>query len=91
MPSKTSRKNLDELQLEAQKFNLKGVLSLKMVEWGLRRLVPKFLDENTQKGLIASLGLKNEDLVLFASSMYRRDIDFGLGALRFAMPKRWAS
>jgi hypothetical protein len=29
MPSKTSRKNLDELQLEAHKFNLKGVLSSK--------------------------------------------------------------
>jgi aspartyl-tRNA synthetase len=85
--SKTSRKNLDELQLEAHKFNLKGVLSLKMLNGALEGSFLKFMDENTQKGLIASLGLKNEDLVLFASSMYRRDIDFGLGALRIRYAK----
>jgi aspartyl-tRNA synthetase len=80
--SKTSRKVLDELQGEAKKFNLKGVLSLKMVNGALEGSFLKFLDEETQKELIASLGLKNEDLLLFASSLYRRDIDFGLGALR---------
>jgi aspartyl-tRNA synthetase len=80
--SKTSRKVLDELQGEAKKFNLKGVLSLKMVNGALEGSFLKFLDEETQKELIASLGLKNEDLLLFASSPYRRDIDFGLGALR---------
>jgi aspartyl-tRNA synthetase len=80
--SKTSRKTLDELQGEAKKFNLKGVLSLKMVGGALEGSFLKFLDEETQKALIASLGLKNEDLLLFASSPYRRDIDFGLGALR---------
>lgn len=80
--SKTSRKTLDELQLEAKKFNLKGVLSLKMVNGALEGSFTKFLDEETSKELIASLGLKNEDLLLFASSPYRRDIDFGLGALR---------
>jgi len=80
--SATSRKTLDELQGEAKKFNLKGVLSLKMVNGALEGSFLKFLDEETQKALIASLGLKNEDLLLFASSLYRRDIDFGLGALR---------
>jgi aspartyl-tRNA synthetase len=80
--NKTSRKTLDELQLEAKKFNLKGVLSLKMVNGALEGSFTKFLDEETSKELIASLGLKNEDLLLFASSPYRRDIDFGLGALR---------
>src|SRR5574344_1099122 len=85
--SKTSRKNLDELQLEARKFNLKGILSLKMLNGALEGSFLKFMDENTQKAFIASLGLKNEDLVLFASSSYRRDIDFGLGALRIRYAK----
>ncbi|MFA6619962.1 MAG: amino acid--tRNA ligase-related protein, partial [Bacilli bacterium] len=80
--SKTSRKTLDELQGEAKKFNLKGVLSLKMVNGALEGSFTKFLDKETSKELVASLGLKNEDLLLFASSPYRRDIDFGLGALR---------
>jgi len=84
---KTSRKALDELQLEAKKFNLKGVLSLKFVNGALEGSFTKFLDEETQKALIASLGLKNGDLLLFASSPYRRDIDFGLGALRIRYAK----
>ena len=85
--SKTSRKTLDELQLEAKKFNLKNVYSLKMVNGALEGSFLKFLDEETQKALIASLGLKNEDLLLFAASPYRRDIDFGLGALRIRYAK----
>jgi aspartyl-tRNA synthetase len=79
---KTSRKNLDELQLEAHKFNLKGVMSLKFVNGALDGSFTKFMDEKTKAELIAELGLKNDDLVLFSSSLYRRDIDFGLGALR---------
>lgn len=79
---KTSRKALDELQLEAKKFNLKGYLSLKFVNGKLDGSFTKFLPEEVQNELIQSLSLKEDDLVLFASSLYRRDIDFGLGALR---------
>jgi aspartyl-tRNA synthetase len=46
----------------------------------------KFLDE-IEKGAHRVLGLKNDDLVLFASSLYRRDIDFGLGAIRIKYAK----
>jgi aspartyl-tRNA synthetase len=84
---KTSRKTLDELQLEARKFNLKGVLSLKMANGALEGSFIKFLNADTEKELIASSGLKNGDLLLFASSSYRRDIDFGLGALRIRYAK----
>ncbi len=78
----TSRKKLDELNLEARKFNLKGVLSLKFENGALAGSFTKFLDEEKQKALIEEFGLKDGDLLLFASSPYRRDIDFGLGALR---------
>jgi aspartyl-tRNA synthetase len=80
--AKTSRKELDDLQLEARKFNLKGILSLKFLNGALEGSFAKFLGPDVQSALVKTLGLKEGDLLLFASSSYRRDIDFGLGALR---------
>jgi len=79
---KITRKELDALQLTAPKFNLKGYLSLKMENGVLQGSFTKFLDEKSMGDLIGLLGLKNGDIFLFAGSAYRRDIDFGLGALR---------
>lgn len=84
----TSRKALDELNMEARKFNLKGVLSLKMENGALQGSFTKFLTEEQKASLIETLGLKEDDLLLFASSNYRRDIDFGLGALRTLYAKK---
>ena len=84
----TSRKALDELNLEARQFNLKGLLSLKVESGDLAGSFAKFLTPEQKKALIASLGLKEDDLLLFASSSYRRDIDFGLGALRTLFAKK---
>jgi len=79
---KLTRKELDALQLTAPKFNLKGYLSLKMENGALQGSFTKFLDEKSIGELISLLNLKNGDIFLFAGSAYRRDIDFGLGALR---------
>jgi aspartyl-tRNA synthetase len=79
---KTTRKELDALQLTAPKFNLKGYLSLKMENGALTGSFAKFLDENASASLIKAVGLQNGDLFLFAGSAYRRDVDFGLGAIR---------
>lgn len=84
----TSRKVLDELQVEARKFRLKGVLSLKMLDGTLQGSFAKFLSEEKQAALISELGLKEGDLLLFASSDDRRAIDFGLGALRTLFAKK---
>ena len=84
----TSRKVLDELQVEARKFRLKGVLSLKMLDGTLQGSFTKFLSEEKQAALISELGLKAGDLLLFASSDDRRAIDFGLGALRTLFAKK---
>ena len=78
----TSRKKLDELGVEAKKFNLKGVIALKMQNGALNGSFTKFLSKEQQDQLIASLSLKEDDLLLLASSNYRRDVDFGLGAIR---------
>ena len=83
----TSRKKMDELNVEARKFGLKGVMNLKVENGVLAGSFIKFMDEALQKELMAALELKEDDLVLFASSAYRRDIDFGLGALRTKFAK----
>ena len=84
---KGTRKVLDALQLEAKKFNLKGVMALKYVNNELEGSFTKFMNDDQKKALIEKLDLKNDDYVLFASSDYRRDIDFGLGALRTRFAK----
>ncbi len=84
---KGTRKLLDELQLEARKFNLKGVMALKFVNNELEGSFAKFLDDSSKKELVDALNLKEGDYLLFASSLYRRDIDFGLGALRTRFAK----
>ena len=84
----TSRKVLDELNVEARKFNLKGVLSLKLENGALEGSFAKFLDDEHKNSVITSLDLHEDDLVLLASSNYRRDIDFGLGALRTLFAKK---
>lgn len=78
----TSRKVLDQLQLEGKKFNLHPIFALKMNGDALEGSFTKFLDQSVTDSLIAKLGLKDDDLLLFAMSEERRDIDFGLGALR---------
>lgn len=83
----TSRKKVDQLSLEARKFSLKGVLTLKFEEGKLDGSFAKFLNEEQQKELINRLSLKEDDLLVFASSNDRRDIDFGLGALRSLFAK----
>ena len=83
----TSRKKLDELSMEAKKFGIKTLYSLKFNEGALNGSFTKFLDEESQKGIISSLGLKEDDLLLFAYSEDRRQIDFGLGALRSLFAK----
>lgn len=83
----TSRKNLDALSMEAKKFNLKSVIALKMEEGKLTGSFTKFLDENLQKEIIEKLSLKEDDLLLIETSNDRRDIDFGLGAIRTMLAK----
>lgn len=84
---KGTRKLLDSLQLEARKFNLKGVMAMKFENGKLEGSFTKFLSEENKVALSHLLNLKNDDYILFASSNYRRDIDFGLGALRTRFAK----
>ena len=77
-----SRKLLDELNAEARKFGLKGLFSLKREGDEISGSFAKFLSEEQKLSLKDKLGMKDDELILFASSAYRRDADFGLGAIR---------
>ncbi len=77
-----TRKTLEEMELEAKKFNLRPLFSLKAANGVLEGSFAKYLSAETMRGLWSQLGLKDGDWLLFASSPSRRDIDFGLGALR---------
>lgn len=83
----TSRKKVDLLSMEARKFNLKGVLTLKVEDGKLEGSFAKFLTPEIESELRSFLSLKEDDLFVFASSNDRRDIDFGLGALRILFAK----
>lgn len=85
----TSRKVLDGLNGETKKFNLPSLVSLKFENNELvGSFADKFLDEKTKAKLIETLQLKEDDLLLISSSQYRRDIDFGLGAIRTLYAKK---
>ena len=73
----TSRKKVDLLSMEARKFNLKGVLTLKVEDGKLEGSFAKFLTPEIESELRSFLSLKEDDLFVFASSNDRRDIDFG--------------
>lgn len=83
----TSRKKVDLLSMEARKFNLKGILTLKVEDGKLEGSFAKFLTPEIESELRSFLSLKEDDLFVFASSNDRRDIDFGLGALRTLFAK----
>ena len=86
--SSTSRKNIDELTSEARKFGLKGVLTLKYLNGALESSFTKFLDDALKAELVSTLGLNQNDLLVFASSASRRQIDNALGALRSFFAKK---
>ena len=83
-----SRKLLDELNAEARKFGLKGLFSLKREGDEISGSFAKFLSEEQKQALKDKLGMKDDELILFASSPYRRDADFGLGAIRSWFARR---
>lgn len=78
----TSRKNIDELQLEAKKFRLSSFIVLKVKDEHLEGSAAKFFAEEDGRAIIQSLSAKHNDLIIIASSNSLVNVCFGLGALR---------
>ncbi len=84
----TSRKTMDEWNLEARKFSLKGVIALKFLHGDFEGSFAKFLTPEIKEELKAALDIKENDVLIFASSPDRRHIDTGLGAMRLLLAKK---
>lgn len=82
LADKTSRKAIDELQLEAKKFRLSGFIVLKVKEGHLEGSAAKFFEEKVAVDLIKRLSANENDLIIIASSNNLSNVCFGLGALR---------
>lgn len=82
LADKTTRKNIDELQLEAKKFRLSGFIVLKVKDGHLEGSAAKFFESEVADELIKHLSAKENDLIIIASSNISANVCFGLGALR---------
>ena len=82
LAERTSRKNIDELQLEAKKFRLSSFIVLKVKDEHLEGSAAKFFAEEDGRALIQSLSAKHNDVIIIACSNSLANVCFGLGALR---------
>lgn len=85
--SVTSRKVIDELTLEAKKFGLGGVSTLKVENGALTGSFTKFLSEQEIEGLKKEMELVDNDILLLSSGPYTRVLPF-LGSLRSRYAKQ---
>ena len=87
--NETSRKIQDEYNLTAHKFNLKSYIYLKYLNNELEGSIVKFLSDNEKEQLIKYLELKENDLVVIALNNILRNVNFGLGALRSELARKY--
>lgn len=86
---KFTRKYQDELSLTAKKFNLNNYLFLKYENDAFTGSILKFFNEEQLSELKTRFDIKNNDVLIFASSNIKRDVNFGLGALRTQLAKEF--
>lgn len=77
-----SRKKQDVYNLLAKKFGMNNFFFIKYENNELSSSLLKFFNEDNKKELIEKLNLKEDDLVIVASSNIGYNVNFGLGALR---------
>lgn len=83
----TTRKTIDELRLEANKFGVADLVVLKYEDKALTGSFLKFFDEKTIAELVTRLNLKEDDLIIVASGAKARVCAL-LGALRVSYAKK---
>lgn len=83
----TSRKTIDELRLEANKFGVSDLIVLKYEDNALTGSFLKFFDEKTTEELVTRLNLQEDGLILVASGAKARVCAL-LGALRVSYAKK---
>ncbi|NLB49423.1 MAG: aspartate--tRNA ligase [Erysipelotrichia bacterium] len=83
----TTRKVIDELGLEAKKFNPRAFVILKVENNILSGSIAKFLDEEKQNKIIKELPLKDNVILILASGQKQRILPL-LGAIRMSYGKK---
>lgn len=78
----TSRKVIDELNMQAKKFSLHGVTVLKVENGELVGSFIKYLSEEEKVALKATLNYGNNDIIIMAASDNNTNVCFGLGSIR---------
>lgn len=86
---KFTRKYQDELSLTAKKFNMNNYLFIKYENNQFTGSITKFFTEETLNVLKETYNVQNNDVLIFASSNIKRDVNFGLGALRSQLAKEF--
>ena len=79
--AETSRKVIDNLTIEAKKFDFGGIGVYKVNETGVESSLLKFMSEEQVKDLVAKVEAKVGDLILVLAGEHDR-VCFALGALR---------
>ncbi len=87
--NETSRKVQDNYNLTAKKFKLNSYIYLKFLNNELEGSITKFLSNDEKNALINRLSLKENDLVVIAVSNILRNVNFGLGAIRSELAKKY--
>ncbi|MBO8427202.1 MAG: aspartate--tRNA ligase [Firmicutes bacterium] len=87
--NETSRKVQDNYNLTAKKFKLNSYIYLKFLNNELEGSITKFLSNDEKNALINRLSLKENDLVVIAVSNVLRNVNFGLGAIRSELAKKY--
>lgn len=78
----TSRKVIDELNMQAKKFSLHGVTVLKVENDELVGSFIKYLSEEEKVALKVTLNYNNNDIIIMAASDNNTNVCFGLGSIR---------
>ena len=78
----TSRKVIDELNMQSKKFSLHGVTVLKVENDELVGSFTKYLSEEEKVALKATLNYNNNDIIIMAASDNNTNVCFGLGSIR---------
>ena len=87
--NETSRKVQDNYNLTAKKFKINSYIYLKFLNNELEGSITKFLSNDEKNALINRLSLKENDLVVIAVSNILRNVNFGLGAIRSELAKKY--
>ena len=84
-----TRKYQDNLNLTAKKFNMNNYFFIKFENGNVTSSILKFLNEEIIEKLKEIFSVTNDTVICLAASASKRDVNFGLGALRTQLAKEF--